>query len=139
MFTKSGLYHILEIGRLDPVMATFQICDTNADDGLKFEEIKQDDCRDVLQKMFGLTTDVLQDIFSSLDKNMDKIISREEGQVASQLLDRNSNFEWPKGTKVLVVGGTDSKTDGGATEILDLGGNPFFPNFCTKLGRFPNS
>ena len=48
-----------------------------------------------------------------------KIISREEGQVASQLLDRNS-FSWPKGTKVLVVGGTYSKTDGGATEILDL-------------------
>ena len=137
MFTKSLLYYISEIGGIDPVMTTFQICDTNADDGLKFEEIKQDDCRDVLQKMFGLTTDVLQDTFSSLDKNMDKIISREEGQVASQLLDRNSNFEWPKGTKVLVVGGTDSKTDGGATEILDLGGNPFFPNFCTKLGRFP--
>ena len=118
MFTKSGLYHILEIGRLDPVMATFQICDTNADDGLKFEEIEQDDCRDVLQKMFGLTTDVLQDTFSSLDKNMDKIISREEGQAASQVLDRNPTFTWPKGTKVLVVTGAMSG-DGRTTEILE--------------------
>ena len=89
VFTKSGLYHILDIGRLDPVMATFQICDRNADDGLKFEEIKQDDCRDVLQKMFGLTADVLQDTFSRLDKNMDKIISIEEGQAASQSLERS--------------------------------------------------
>ena len=94
MFTKSGHNYISEIGGLDPVMTTFQICDTNADDGLKFEEIKQDDCRDVLQKMFGLTTDVLQDTFSGLDKNMDKIISREEGQAASKLLDRNLNSFW---------------------------------------------
>ena len=52
------------------------------------EEIKQDGCKEVLQNLFGLSTDVLQNTFFHLDENMDKVISREEGQAASQSLER---------------------------------------------------
>ena len=79
-------------------MATFQVCDTNADDGLNLEEIKQDGCKEVLQNLFGLSTDVLQDTFFHLDENMDKIISREEGYTASQSLERSDPVNTVKDT-----------------------------------------
>ena len=113
-------------------MATFQVCDTNADDGLNLEEIKQDECKEVLQKLFGLSTDVLQDTFFHLDENMDKVISKEEGHAASQSLDRfgpicqsNTTF----GTKVLVTAGNTL-----TTEIIDLKDSSFA---CTKVGKLP--
>ena len=80
---------ILEMNGIDPIMATFKICDANADNGLIMEEIKQDECKKTLNKIFGLTTDMLQDTFIRLDENMDKVISKEEGQAASQSLERN--------------------------------------------------
>jgi len=112
------------------------------------EEIKQDGCKEVLQNLFGLSSDVLQDTFSRLDKNRDKIISIEEGQAASQSLERsdkavnavkdtvnkltgNSNDK-PTitfGSKVLVVTGGRF-----ATEIIDLENSKFA---CTKVGKFP--
>ena len=55
------------------------------------EEIKQDGCKEVLQNLFGLSTDVLQDTFFHLDENMDKVISRKEGHAASQSLERSNN------------------------------------------------
>ena len=73
---------------LDPVMATFQVCDRNSDNGLNMEEITQDVCKEVLQTLFGLSTDVLQDTFLRLDENIDNIISKEEGKAASQFLER---------------------------------------------------
>ena len=73
---------------LDPVMATFQVCDKNSDNGLNMEEITQDGCKEVLQTLFGLSTHMLQDTFLRLDENMDKVISREEGYTASQSLER---------------------------------------------------
>ena len=84
IFTKSELYCILDLnGGLDPVMTTFQVCDTNVDNGLNMEEITQDGCKEVLQTLFGLSTDLLQDTFFGLDENMDKVISRQEGYTAS--------------------------------------------------------
>ena len=80
---------ILEMNGIDPIMATFKICDVNEDNGLIMEEIKQDECKKTLNKIFGLTTDMLQDTFIRLDENMDKVISKEEGQAASQSLERN--------------------------------------------------
>ena len=133
--TKLGLYCILEVDSVDPVMATFQVCDINADDGLNMEEIKQDVCKEVLQKLFGLSTDVLQDTFFHLDENMDKVISREEGHATSQSLDRLGQISQPPttfGNKVLVAtgyGGTSS-----LTEIIDLKNSSFS---CTKVGKFP--
>ena len=74
-------------------MATFQVCDTNADDGLIMEEIKQDGCKEVLQKLFGLSSDMLHDTFFHLDENMDKVISIEEGHAASQSLESSDDVK----------------------------------------------
>ena len=76
---------------LDPVMATFQVCDKNSDNGLNMEEITQDVCKEVLQTLFGLSTDVLLDTFLRLDENIDNIISKEEGKAASQFLERSGS------------------------------------------------
>ena len=48
-------------------------------------------CKEVLQNLFGLSTDVLQDTFFHRDENMDKVISRKEGHAASQSLERSNN------------------------------------------------
>ena len=133
---------------LDPIMATFKVCDTNGDNGLIMEEIKQDECKKTLNKIFGLTTDMLQDTFIRLDENMDKVISKEEGQAASQSLERTEIKEKikdavdkattkvkdavdklpgkPVSTKILVV--TGGKL---TTEIIDLENSSFG---CTKVG-----
>ena len=134
--TKLGLYCILEVDGVDPVMATFQVCDINADDGLIMEEIKQDGCKEVLQKLFGLSSDVLQDTFFQLDENMDQVISREEGHATSQSLDRLGQISQPPttfGNKVLVATGSMGGTSL-LTEIIDLKNSSFS---CTKVGRFP--
>ena len=129
---------ILEMNGIDPIMATFKICDANADNGLIMEEIKQDECKKTLNKIFGLTTDMLQDTFIRLDENMDKVISKEEGQAASQSLERNIIKEIKEKikdavdkatTKVLVVTGGSL-----TTEIIDLGDSSFQ---CTKVEKFP--
>ena len=129
---------ILEMNGIDPIMATFKICDANEDNGLIMEEIKQDECKKTLNKIFGLTTDMLQDTFIRLDENMDKVISKEEGQAASQSLERNIIKEIKEKikdavdkatTKVLVVTGGSL-----TTEIIDLGDSSFQ---CTKVEKFP--
>ena len=114
-------------------MATFQVCDTDADNGLIMEEIKQDGCKEVLQKLFGLSSDVLQDTFFQLDENMDQVISREEGHATSQSLDRLGQISQPPttfGNKVLVATGFNTSH----TEIIDLKNSSFS---CTKVGKFP--
>ena len=129
---------------VDPVMATFQVCDANLDNGLNMEEITQDGCKEFLQTLFGLSTDLLQDTFFGLDENMDKVISIEEGHAASQTFDRmrqchkNIKFGGPEctatfGTKVLITAGGNygpSLT----SEIIDLE-NPSFG--CKTFGKFP--
>ena len=110
-------------------MATFQVCDANADNGLNMEEITQDGCKEVLQTLFGLSTHMLQDTFLRLDENMDKVISIEEGLAASQSFDRLGQRVSTFGTKVLVTGGNSL-----ATEIIDLTDSSFI---CNKVGKFP--
>ena len=110
-------------------MATFQVCDTNVDNGLNMEEIMQDGCKEVLQTLFGLSTHMLQDTFLRLDENMDKVISIEEGLAASQSFDRLGQRVSTFGTKVLVTGGSSL-----ATEIIDLTDSSFI---CNKVGKFP--
>ena len=117
-------------------MATFQVCDTDADNELNMEEITQDGCKEVLQKLFGLSSDVLQDTFFQLDENMDKVISREEGHATSQSLDRLGQISQPPttfGNKVLVATGSMGGTSL-LTEIIDLKNSSFS---CTKVGKFP--
>ena len=114
-------------------MATFQVCDTDADNGLNMEEITQDGCKEFLQTLFGLSTHMLQDTFLRLDENMDKVISREEGHATSQSLDRLGQISQPPttfGNKVLVATGFNTSH----TEIIDLKNSSFS---CTKVGRFP--
>ena len=150
-----GLSCILEMNGLDPIMATFKVCDTNGDNGLIMEEIKQNECKKTLNKIFGLSTDMLQDTFFRLDENMDRVISKEEGQAASQSLERTDIIKEikekikdavdkattkvkdavdklpgkPVSTKILVV--TGGKL---TTEIIDLENSSFG---CTKVGKFP--
>ena len=110
-------------------MATFQVCDSNVDNGLNIEEITQVGCKEVLQTLFGLSTHMLQDTFLRLDENMDKVISIEEGLAASQSFDRLGQRVSTFGTKVLVTGGSSL-----ATEIIDLTDSSFI---CNKVGKFP--
>ena len=121
----------------NPVMATFQVCDTNADNGLNMEEIMQDGCEEVLQTLFGLSTDQLQDTFFRLDENMDKIISIEEGHTASQSFDRLELGSFEPLRILVTTGGNDVEgvdRPSLTTEIINLE-NPSFR--CTKVGKFP--
>ena len=73
---------------VDPIEATFDVCDVNDDDELTLVEVQKDDCRKTLEQGFGLTN--LTKAFLKIDTNGDNIITKEEGQeAANKNLDRD--------------------------------------------------
>ena len=74
---------------VNPIQTTFEICDANKDNGLTMKEIQDDGCMETLDRLFGLTRDLLQENFLMIDRNMDNVITMEEGLGVSQSLERN--------------------------------------------------
>merc|ERR1712062_210931 len=71
---------------VDPIEATFGVCDVNKDDKLTMAEVQKDHCKETIEKLFALTNVTVA--FLDIDANKDEIITKEEGQDAMKNFDR---------------------------------------------------
>ena len=62
-----------QFSSVDPLQTAFHACDANQDDGLTLEEIKEEDCMEILEPLFGVTEDVVLEKFQ-------EIVNEVEGQ-----------------------------------------------------------
>ena len=60
-----------QFSSLDPLQTAFAVCDANQDDGLTLEEIKDEDCMEILENLFGVTADVVLEKFLEIVNDVD--------------------------------------------------------------------
>ena len=71
---------------VDPIEATFDVCDLNKDDKLTMAEVQKDHCKETIEKLFNLSNVTVA--FMEIDANKDEIITKEEGQDVMKNFDR---------------------------------------------------
>ena len=74
---------------VDPIEATFGVCDVNKDDKLTMAEVQKDHCKGTIEKWFALAN--VTEAFLDIDANKDEIITKEEGQDAAIKMMKNFN------------------------------------------------
>ena len=60
-----------EFSSVDPLQTAFHACDANQDNGLTLDEIKDDGCMKILENLFGVTKEVVQDKFLEIVSEID--------------------------------------------------------------------
>ena len=60
-----------QISSVDPIQTTFDACDANQDNDLTLDEVKDDGCMKILENLFGVLKEVVQEKFLEIVSEID--------------------------------------------------------------------